>query len=87
MAGVNRPVPFEAIARSLVKGDGHPRDTIQLIEQVRAALAQAHADGVAVERESNRTTPKLGAVYALENARNSLQRTIEALRRDIEQST
>lgn len=84
MAGVNRPVPFEALARALVKGDGHPRDIIQLIEQVRTALTQAYADGVAAERESNRTAPKLGAVYALENARNGLQRTIDELRRDIE---
>lgn len=36
---------YQGAAELLVKGDGTPRSREQIIEQVRAALEGAHADG------------------------------------------
>jgi hypothetical protein len=74
-------------AADLVNGTGTPRTRSQLLSEVEAALARAFDAGAAAGRTERDTAPKLGAVYALEQARDELQKTIDRLRRDIEERT
>lgn len=74
---------YDATARLIVEGDGSPRNRTQLHEQVCAALQHAYDNGLAEGRKESARVPKLGAIYALESVRTTIDQTLVKLREDV----
>ena len=70
-----------ATARSIISGHWD-RSRSQLVSEVSQALAGAYESGFLESERTRAAVPKMGAVAALESARDALNRTIAELRRN-----